>query len=130
MAMNSQPSAAGRAAPRGGMVPPLVLAGLLLVWLITPVVWLLATGFVSPHSGTEPNPEQVRAQGWVNLTAAVIGELIPIVTIAVALLARRRVLAGIGGIAFLASNLALLFLGIPVWQLFSHAINMIVHGRP
>src|SRR5262245_43433143 len=111
------------------VVLPLVSAGLLLVWLITPAVWLLAIGLVSPDSGTLPTPNQVRAQGWVNLTAAVIGQLIPIVVSVVALVARRWVLATIGAITFLAANVVLLYLGIPVWDVFSRSINMIVYGQ-
>jgi hypothetical protein len=37
---------------RGGAGLPLVSLGLLMVWLISPVVWLLVTGLVSPEVTT------------------------------------------------------------------------------
>ena len=113
---------------RGGAGLPLVSLGLLMVWLISPVVWLLVTGLVSPHSGIEPTPSEHRAQGWVNLAEVVVGLGIPVAVLTAAWIKRRRVLAASAATALVGSNALLAVAGAPVWELIPASIGMIVNG--
>jgi hypothetical protein len=113
---------------RGGAGLPLVSIALLMVWLISPIVWLLVTGLVSPHSGIEPTPSEHRAQGWVNLAELVIGLGIPLSVLVAALVKRRRVLAAMAAVALAGSNVLLAVVGAPVWELVPASIGMIVDG--
>ena len=113
---------------RGGAGLPLVSLGLLMVWLISPVVWLLVTGLVSPHSGIEPTPSEHRAQGWVNLAEVVVGLGIPVAVLTAALIKRRRVLAALAATALVGSNALLAVVGASVWELIPASIGMIVDG--
>ena len=113
---------------RGGAGLPLVSLALLMVWLVSPIVWLLVTGLVSPHSGIEPTPSEHRAQGWVNLAELVVGLGIPLSVLVAALVKRRHVLAALAAVALVGSNALLAVVGAPVWELVPASIDMIVNG--
>jgi hypothetical protein len=113
---------------RGGAGLPLVSLALLTIWLISPIVWLLVTGLVSPHSGIEPTPSEHRAQGWVNLAEFVVGLGIPLSVLTAALIKRRPVLAAVAAAALIGSNALLVVAGAPVWELIPASIGMIVDG--
>jgi hypothetical protein len=126
--MGVEPSQFITARRRGGVGLPLVSFALLAVWLISPMVWLLVTGFVSPHSGIDPTPGERRAQGWVNMAEFVVGLGIPLSVLVAALVKRRRVLACVAAVALIGSNALLVVAGAPVWELVPASIEMIADG--
>ena len=106
-----------------------VSIALLTVWLVSPAVWLLATGLVSPHSGIDPTLTERRAQGWVNPAEFAFGLGIPLAVLIAASVKRRPVLVGVAATALIGSNAVLAVVGAPIWELVPGSIDMIADGR-
>jgi hypothetical protein len=127
--MSTLPAPVLATPPRWGGVPlTLALLGLLVLWLVSPVGWILVSSEFAPESGTQPTPEQYRTMGIVNLCELAIGVLVPLAVLVVAWLTRRRLIAVVAAAALLVPNLLLVLVGAPVWALTAEAVNMIVTG--
>lgn len=100
-----------------------LLIGLLLLWLVSPLAWLIVSGAVYPDSGIEPTLDQRRSMAWVNLAFLTFAAGVPLIVLATAWLSRQVVLAVAAAAAFVASNLLLILLDAPIWTLFAASID-------
>ncbi|WP_203913918.1 hypothetical protein [Rhizocola hellebori] len=108
---------------RGRTTGSLLLAGLLVLWLVSPIGWLFLSGLVHPDSGTHPTAQQRHDMALVTLTELVIAIGLPLLVLVIAGLTRRRTLAAVAGIALVALNLLLIFIEAPIWELFAESIR-------
>jgi hypothetical protein len=105
-----------------------ILIALMVLWLLSPIGWLLAAGQVYPDSGTQANLQQRQNMAWVNLVELTIGVGAPVLVMLVAWLTRRVTLAAVAAIALIVSNLLLIFVEAPIWTLFAASIRTISEG--
>jgi hypothetical protein len=110
---------------RRGTGVTLLLIALMVLWMVSPIVWLLASGQVYPDSGTQPNPQQRQSMAWVNLAGLVAGVGVPLIVLVTAWSTGRKTLAAVAAIALICSNLLLFFLEAPIWSLFADSIKTI-----
>lgn len=69
----------------------MLLLALMLLWLLSPMIWLYAIGQLGPDSDVDPTPEQSRALRVAHWTTFSYVLIAPMVVLSVSWWTRRRV---------------------------------------